>query len=55
MEVITWMNLKQKSKDQEVTLFLDMKGIIDEHVTANIAGLLWDRISLLYFQFRANK
>lgn len=49
------MNLKQKWKDQEITLFLDMKGIIDEHVTANIAVLLWDRISLLCFQFHANK
>jgi len=45
-------NLKLKSKDYEITTFL--KGIIDECITANIAVLLWDTISLLYFQFCAD-
>lgn len=39
VEVITWMIFKQKSKDQEINLLLEMKGIIDEHVTESQTGL----------------
>lgn len=33
-----WMILKQKWKDQEITQFLEMKGIIYEHVSDNTVG-----------------